>query len=428
MTSTDDDGLDATQDAVRTALVRFLGDLRAAGVEVSADGALTGATALGVVGFDAKAEARAALRAALVSRPEDVETFDRVFERFWSRIDEALDRDDDPLSGVDGDLAAPATPDRAPDPDDAETADAEGDDEDAEGDAGSVSWNVGTDEGADAASTGETARFSPVGTGERVEATSLADDDETEAAVRRLTAALRGTTGRRSSPGAPGRPDLRRAMRKSHATGGAILDVPERAPTASMVSGVVLVDVSRSVLDTVDRDFLVRVLRALTAEWSSVRTFLFDTDVTEVSDALAAPTPAATFRALERAEAAWGGGTQIGAALTTVRERYPTAVDRRTTVLVVSDGMETGDVSALEAGMTWLDRRARRTFWLNPLAAATTYEPTARGMAAALPHVDALFAFADPADVEDMARQLERRGPGGALGYQHDWRHGRAES
>jgi hypothetical protein len=222
------------------------------------------------------------------------------------------------------------------------------------------------------------------------------------------------------APDTDGRPDVRRAMRRSHATGGVVIDVPERATRPTTVRGLVLVDVSRSVLDTVDREFLVNVLRALDAEWRSVRTFLFDTDVTEVTDALSADSATAVLDELGRLEAAWGGGTRIGDALATVRERAPTAVDRETVVLIVSDGLETGELNRLEDGMAWLDRRARRVFWLNPLAASTAYEPATRGMRVALPSLDGLFAFAEPTDLFDLARQLRRRRR--PIGYEHDWR------
>jgi len=59
-------------------------------------------------------------------------------------------------------------------------------------------------------------------------------------------------------------------------------------------------------------------------------------------------------------------------------------------------------------------------FWLNPLAASTAYEPACRGMVAARPHLDGLFAFADPADLLDIARQLRRRRR--PVGYEYDWR------
>ena len=415
------DPLTAAQRHVRSALVGFVDDLRTAGVDVPADGSLVAAEALAVVGFDDEHAARTGLRSALVSRPADVETFDRLFERFWRRVSDALDQDDAPggvdTSSLDGGFAPLPS-------DDGEVETVEESDADDDGGAdfgGSRSQRIGwKEEGRRTDTEGQVARFSPVGESTRVEAESLGLGDDPTPAVRALTDALATRPGRRSVSAPDGRPDVRRAMRRSHATGGAVMEVPERAPAPTSVRGLVLVDVSRSVLDTLDRDFLVRVLRALTAEWRTVRTFLFDTDVTEVTDALSADSPDATLRAFDRLEAAWGGGTRIGHALTTVRETAPTAVDRDTVVLIVSDGLETGDLSRLEDGLAWLDRRARRVFWLNPLAASTAYEPTCRGMVAARPHVDGLFAFAEPADLHDIARQLRRRRR--PVGYEYDWR------
>jgi hypothetical protein len=158
-----------------------------------------------------------------------------------------------------------------------------------------------------------------------------------------------------------------------------------------------------------------------------VRVFFFDTEVREVTHIFetAGGDPA---RALERAEVAWGGGTRIGASLASVRRRWPHAVGRRTVTLVVSDGLDVGDVGTLEAGMTWLARRSRAVVWLNPLAATRGYEPTCRGMSTALLYVDGLFAFAGPADVTEIARQLERHGATGPVGYEHDFRERGAES
>ena len=41
--------------------------------------------------------------------------------------------------------------------------------------------------------------------------------------------------------------------------------------------------------------------------------------------------------------------------------------------------------------MRTIRARARRVVWLNPLAGDRRYEPTARAMAAAMPHVDQLL-------------------------------------
>jgi hypothetical protein len=403
---------------VRTALVRFVADLRTAGVEVPADGSLVAAEALGAVGVENEATVRTALRSALISRPQDIDTFDRLFGRFWRATTDALTGD--APGGVDtSSLDGGFDPGAAPGGGDAGEAEAvEADDTD---DGGFRSRRVGAEAGTRRTDAdGTVARFSPTGESTRTEAESLGIGTDPTPAVRELTDALATRPGRRQSPVADGRPDVRRAMRRSHGTGGVVVEVPERAPRPNAVRGLVLVDVSRSVLDTLDRGFLVRVLRALSAEWRDVRTFLFDTDVTEVTTALEAESETATLREIDRLEAAWGGGTRIGHAVTTVRETAPTVVDRDTVVLIVSDGLETGDVSQLEDGMAWLDRRARAVFWLNPLAASTEYEPACRGMVAARPHVDGLFAFAEPADLFDVARQLRRRRR--PVGYEYDWR------
>jgi len=183
--------------------------------------------------------------------------------------------------------------------------------------------------------------------------------------------------------------------------------------------------VSQSVLDTIDRGFLIDFLRRAVEEWRTVRVFFFDTAVREVTDAFRTRTPLEALDALEAAEAAWGGGTQIGQAIETVKREHPDAVDRNTTAVVISDGLEVGEIELLERGMSWLSAQSAAVLWCNPLAASPEYEPTCRGMAAAMPYVNGLFAFTGPDDVAEMARQLTQRGTAGPIGYEHDGR-GRA--
>ena len=428
----DADGADGTGDPVVDAreellehLVRFVRALRARGVEVAADGTLTAARALATVGVDDRERVRVALRAALVSRREDLEAFERLFPAFWARVahDEAAPpAESGPALPAPAPLDAPGEGPTATD-DDAASAD-EGGLEVASRVAaeGVDDAPVDPDAGPDRAAV-----YSPSGRPEPVEAgPSVAEDEAVERAVRALTDALASLRGRRWAAGGDERPDVRRALRRSVETGGTVLDLPGRARRDAGVRGVVLVDVSRSVLDTVDRRFLVAFLRAVRQRWRDVAIFFFDTSVREVTPAFDAPTADAALEALEAAEAAWGGGTRIGHAVETVRRRHPTLVDRETVVLVVSDGLEVGEVDVLEREMARLATRAAAVLWANPLAASAAYEPTCQGMAAALPYVDGLFAFSGPGDVEEMARQLARHGPAGRVGYEHDLRHGEA--
>lgn len=404
-------------------LVTFARSLRARGAEVPADATLLGAQALASVGFDDRDRVRAALRAALISRQEDLELFEELFPAFWRELTSLPDR------GVDGGIDPRL---QVPDLDAGVTEAGAGmAPEEADGLAVESRLEVSGAEDRQIDTEGEdeqTAVYSPTGRPEPVEAGAglLGVDDALAGPVRELTAALAQLRGRRWAPGGDTRPDVRRALRRSVETGGTVLDLPGRERRHAGVRAVLLVDVSRSVLDTVDRGFLVSFLRAVRAAWRDVTVFFFDTAVREVSEAFDAPTPEAALSALETAEAAWGGGTRIGHAVETVRRDHPTLVDRDSVVFVISDGLEVGEIDVLEREMAWLSRRAAAVLWANPLAGADAYEPTCRGMAAALPYVDGLFAFAGPDDVAEMARQLVRRGPGGTVGYQFDARRGAA--
>lgn len=395
------------EDEIRLELVRFVRDLRRAGVKVPANGSVVAGEVLNEVGFGDRERARAGLQAALLSRVEDIETFEPLFDRFWRGLQRTLDPDrsappQEPRQEDDGGLE-PMDVQAGHDAETAETA------ETSETGGADTFGFVGSEAADQSEQVHETAEYSPGGVSTEIKARPGDDSDRTRTAVHRLTLALAALPGRRPQPMSAGRrPNVRQALRDSISTGGVLTSVPESGPKPTEVNGLALADVSRSVLDVLDRDFLVRFLWALTDLWRRNRVFLFDHDAREVTAAFEAPTTDAAAESLRAAEAAWGGGTRIGNAITTAREAVPTAVDRRTVVLIVSDGLEMGDVEELETGMAWLSRRASEVFWLNPLASSSEYEPTAAGMAAALPYLDGLFAFTGPADVLEMARQLRQ--------------------
>ena len=85
---------------------------------------------------------------------------------------------------------------------------------------------------------------------------------------------------------------------------------------------------------------------------------------------------------------AWSGGTKIGAALEDLNHRYGGSITSKTTVIIMSDGWDTGDASLLDNEMATLHRRAKSVIWINPLKAAPGYEPLAVGMATARPYCD----------------------------------------
>ena len=413
--------LAAASDHVRDELVRFVRALRRAGVAVPANAGVTAGRALADVGLDDPDRVRVALRASLVADATDRPTFDRLFEAFWRRLaagpdtaDAAGWTDDGPEGGLASFGAEPAA---------GEAGDGGARDDENEADEAVAERHVGAVIGreataSDADSDGATtARYSP--NGRRTAVSAAHASHEFGTAFDTLTESLATLSGRRWRAGGDERPDVRRALRASVATGGTVVEVPRRRRARSELRACLLVDVSRSVLDVVDRSFLLEFLRRAHEAWREARVFFFDDDLREVTSAFGAPDERA-LDALSRAEAEWGGGTRIGGSLARLHERASDAVSRDSVVFVVSDGLEMGDVETLEREAAWLSRRARAVFWLNPLAVSPEYEPTARGMAAALPYLDGLFAFAGPDDLAELARQLDRRGHHGRIGYEYD--------
>lgn len=411
---------------VRNELVRFARALRRAGASVPANAATTAARSLVVVGFSDEDRARAATRSTLVTDPRDADEFERMFPEFWRRLTAGLGetgpaaRWDDPPEGA----LAPLGGDPADGEDPEATDESESASESDDDTESTVAWRSSSlathlDDRDDEPLA--VSRYSPTGSRAPVEALpGFAEHDELGDAVDELTVALATLRGRAWDTAGDRHTDARRALRASVGTGGTVVSLPTRDRKRREVRATWLVDVSRSVLDTLDRGFLLDILGRSRTAWRDCRVFFFDEDLREVTSAFDDGTASGAAEALADAEAAWGGGTRIGGSLAELRTRTPDAVDNRTVVFVVSDGLEMGDVAALERELAWLSARAAAVVWCNPLAAAPGFEPTARGMAAALPFVAGPFAFAGPADVAELARQLRAQGTGGRVGYEYD--------
>jgi len=79
---------------------------------------------------------------------------------------------------------------------------------------------------------------------------------------------------------------------------------------------------------------------------------------------------------------------------------------RRTLVLVISDGLDTGEPSLLEQELLWLKRHSRRLLWLNPLLRFEGYAPLARGAGVLHRQADAMLAVHNLSALEQLAASL----------------------
>ncbi|HAO48314.1 MAG TPA: carbon monoxide dehydrogenase, partial [Runella sp.] len=99
-------------------------------------------------------------------------------------------------------------------------------------------------------------------------------------------------------------------------------------------------------------------------------------------------------------------GTDIGTMLQQFVDEYAMRkLNSRTIVLIVSDGMDTGEGDDLAKNMERIRRRARRVIWLNPLAGSPDFRPEVKALKAVLPHLD---LHAPAHNLESLKRVIEQ--------------------
>ncbi len=224
--------------------------------------------------------------------------------------------------------------------------------------------------------------------------------DEVEAVsreVERLAERLRGRLAVRRKRQRRGRIDVRKTIRASYRTGGVpiapvFVKKPPKRPRLT-----VLCDVSDSVRFAAR--FLLTLTWAMQESFTRTRTFAFVSDLGETTHLMD------RHRVEEAIELVYAGaavsvasGSDYGKALGVFESRFMSAVDPRTTVVIVGDG-RTNYLDPNVDALRTIARRAARVLWLNP-------EPRASwgfgdsAMERYLPLVDEALPVADLASLQ----------------------------
>jgi uncharacterized protein with von Willebrand factor type A (vWA) domain len=229
---------------------------------------------------------------------------------------------------------------------------------------------------------------------------------EADAAIRQLAVMLPMRRARRYRAAPRGRRfDLRRTVRASLRTQGEPFRRAWRNRRSKRRPLVLLLDVSGS-MSSYSRALLQFGFAAVRAG-QSVEVFAFGTRLTRLTRALRSSEPDVALRQVAGSVIDWEGGTRIGASLKELLDRYGQQRWMRGSVVVLcSDGLERGDPVLLAAQMARLGRVAHRLVWVNPLKGSPRYQPLARGMAAALPHVDSFLPGHNLQSLESLCEVL----------------------
>jgi uncharacterized protein with von Willebrand factor type A (vWA) domain len=341
-----------------------------------------------------RADVYLGMRTVFLSKPEDRPVFDEVFNHFWRRIAH-IDELDDPNS------------------DDEMTSQGDEGGELQEGGESQQQLRLTSPEGegGEGDEEGEEEAlplYSPVEMLANKDFSRFQAEEMVEIARAVLVIAKRLSTkeSRRYRISTKGSQiDARRTMRRNMKYGGTIIELSKKRRKIRKPRLVVICDVSRS-MDTYSK-FLLQFIHAMQNTIGKVESFVFSTSLTRVTEYFKNEDILDALDRIAREVHDWSGGTRIGQSLTTFNERWAKRlVDRHTIVVILSDGLDTGDAEILRAAMDELHERSGKVIWLNPLLGSKDYRPLARGMSTALEHIDVFAPAHNLASLSDLSKHL----------------------
>jgi uncharacterized protein with von Willebrand factor type A (vWA) domain len=347
---------------------------------------------LGEVDIGDRYDVYLGLRSVFISRPEDIPVFDEVFNQFWRRIaqpDEEGENADDLPSQLQDNSQVKQSGESE---EQLRLTSPEGEqpDEDEAGDEEALPL------------------YSPVEILASKDFSRFHADEMADIARAVLVIAKRLATKESRRTRMATRSHLidpRRTMRRNMKYGGTIIELARKKRKIRKPRLVLICDVSRS-MDTYSR-FLLQFIHAIQNTIGKVESFVFSTTLTRVTPYFKNENITDALDRIADEVQDWSGGTRIGQSLDAFNDRWaPKLVDRHTIVLILSDGLDTGDAEVLRLAMEKLDERAGKVIWLNPLLGSKDYRPLARGMSTALNHVDVFAPAHNLQSLTELSKHL----------------------
>ncbi len=229
-------------------------------------------------------------------------------------------------------------------------------------------------------------------TAERLSARRFAPGEEGETLrrfARRVPAHVPLRRGYRwRSARGPGT-DTRRMFRDAMRHAGEFVQLRRRKRRLRQRRIVVLIDVSGSMKERTQSH--LAFAHALVRAADSVEVFTIGTRLTRITRPLRLRNREQALGTASLLVADWDGGTRIGDALNAFLAvpRFA-ALARSAALVVLSDGLERGDPTAMADAVARFARLCWRIIWLTPLAADPGFEARTAGLVAARPYLDRL--------------------------------------
>ena len=202
--------------------------------------------------------------------------------------------------------------------------------------------------------------------------------------------------------------DLRRTLRESVRNDGEVMRLERLKRRARPRKMLLLIDVSGSMKARSEDN--LRLAHTLAQATRSIEVFTFGTRLTRVTRALRLKRREQALAAAAHLVSDWDGGTRIGDALQAFLAvpRFG-GYARGAAIVILSDGLERGDLSALRDAVARLSRRAWRVSWLTPLASGPGFVPQTEALIAIRRFVDDMADGGSSAAVVAHVLSLRQR-------------------
>ena len=380
-------------------IVYFARALRQSGLNASPDQILNSIEAVHVVGFQNKIDMYWALHACFVTNVEQMQVFSQMFRLFWRDpryLEHMMSIMLPSIRGVAKEEATPSGSKRAADSliGNRLTSNLHNDKPNGH----EVEYSIDASGSASSKEKLKSMDF------DQMTADEASNAQKIIASIQLPIAPL---TSRRMTRHHNGNiPGWRETMRNTARTGGQVIDIKYRKHCIKWPNIVALCDVSGS-MSAYSRailHFLHALINRKRSNWARVSAFTFGTQLTNITRYLTSSDVDIALQLTGKEVEDWDGGTRIGDCLHNFNLKWSRRViGHGSVVLLISDGLESGDPELLAKEMKRLHLSSHRVIWLNPLLRWKGFAPKARGIRAILPHVDCFRSVHNIDSLENLA-------------------------
>jgi len=370
----------------------FCRALRRAGLPVDSSRISLAIEATLLMGVERKDDLAAALRACLVSRPEDLLVFDQLFAAFFK--DPELTRQLLSQLLPKAPSAAKGLPRKSRVQEALAAKTKQNDTSPVKEDE--IRWDA-------AMTASDRVRLQQAD----FQSLSASEFQLVEKLARHIAMPLPRIQGRRTRSGRRGdRIHGAQTLRLAAQYDGDAWNLPRLQRQAQALPLLILVDISGS-MERYARLLLAFLHQATRKHPRQV--FAFGTGLTDLNLPFKQKDPDDMLAHTNARIQDFAGGTQLGTSLTELRMHHAKKLTgRRTVVLLISDGLDTGAAQTLDSEVVWLKRHSRKVLWLNPLLRFDAYAPLATGAAVLHRRVDGMLAIHNLSRLEELASAMSK--------------------